>query len=296
MTATKRPPAPDVRGDRCNGCGTAVALPGTAPSTGPETAIASGGACPRCGMATGAQPDKPRTPALARGFASPFRGLGYLGKHPKLWAWVIIPLILNTVLFGLAMAWTVNNLGDLMPDFQEAWPAYIDWARVTLGWVLQFLLYVVGILAAFLVTLLLASVVNSPFYDLLSEKVESIHFGGNDPGRPWSSLPMDTVRSLLAALSVAWRQELVMAILFPLSFTAVGAPLFAVAGVYYAGLAQLDVTLARKLYPGARRTRWARRHWGLVLGAGAPLSMLPLLAPFGIVGTTLAFLEEPEKT
>jgi CysZ protein len=253
-------------------------------------------ACPRCGMAAGAKPDKPRTPALARGFGAPFRGLSFLSEHPRLWTWVIVPLLLNTVLFGLAMAWTVNNLGDLMPDFQEAWWPGIDWARVTLGWVLQVVLYVVGILAAFLVTLLLASVVNSPFYDLLSEKVEAAHFGGKDPGRPWSAFPMDIVRSLLAALSVAWRQALVMAILFLLSFTAVGAPLFAVAGVYYAGLAQLDVTLARKLYPGARRTRWARRHWALVLGAGAPLSMLPLLAPFGIVGTTLAFLEETDKS
>jgi hypothetical protein len=106
---------------------------------------------------------------------------------------------------------------------------------------------------------------------------------------------MDILRSVRAAASVAMRQAVVMLVLFPLSFTAIGAPLFMIAGFYYAGLAQVDITLSRKLYPGSRRTRWGRRHWGLVLGAGIPLSMLPLLAPFGIVGTTLAFLEEPDK-
>ncbi|MDG2150394.1 MAG: EI24 domain-containing protein [Planctomycetota bacterium] len=283
MSTTEGLPLPDLRGDRCNGCGS------------PTAWEENSGLCPRCSTPAGKGPAPPLTPGLIRGAAAPFRGLRFLGKHPRLWAWVVIPLLLNTLLFAFAMVWTIKNLGEFMPDFEQEWPALFDWARVTLGWLLQVLLYIVGVLAAFLATLLLASVVNSPFYDLLSEKVEATKLGREDPGRPWSALPMDSLLSLKAALSIALRQALVMLVLFPLSFTAFGAPLFALAGFYYAGLAQIDVTLARKLYPGSRRTRWSRRHWGLVLGAGLPLSLLPLLAPFGIVGTTLAFLEEPDK-
>ena len=283
MSTTEGLPLPDLRGDRCNGCGS------------PTAWEENSGLCPRCSTPAGKGPAPPLTPGLIRGAAAPFRGLRFLGKHPRLWAWVVIPLLLNTLLFAFAMVWTVKNLGEFMPDFEQEWPALFDWARVTLGWLLQVLLYIVGVLAAFLATLLLASVVNSPFYDLLSEKVEATKLGREDPGRPWSALPMDSLLSLKAALSIALRQALVMLVLFPLSFTAFGAPLFALAGFYYAGLAQIDVTLARKLYPGSRRTRWSRRHWGLVLGAGLPLSLLPLLAPFATVGTTLAFLEEPDK-
>ncbi len=270
----------NLRGPRCNGCGVAI-----------DQALS----CSRCGTSAGSAPQKPGSPQLVRGFSAPFRGFGYLMSHKRLWAWVFIPLLLNTALFAVALNWTVDNLADLLPNFDETWPAWIDWARVAVGWLLEVLVWMAAALAAALATLLLAGVINSPFYDVLSEKVESVHFGRDDPGRPWSQLPMDLLRSVRAALSLALRQALVLLVLFFLSFTAVGAPLFAVAGMYYAGLAQLDVTLARKLYAGSRRARWARRHWGLVLGTGLPLSMLPLLAPFGIVGTTLAFLEEPDK-
>ena len=33
----------------------------------------------------------------------------------------------------------------------------------------------------------------------------------------------------------------------------------------------------------------------IMIGAGLPLTFVPLLAPFGIVGTTLGFLEEQDK-
>ena len=272
--------AADTRGERCQGCGTATSDP----------------VCPRCGTPHGQQPPKPKVPGLGRGLGAPFRGLAFLGKHPRLWGYVIVPLLINLGFFVWAVIFAVNVLGDWLPDVEQPWPAWIDWARVGAGWILETVLWAVGILAALLATLLLSGVVNSPFYDLLSDKVEVTRFGLKDPGRPWSALPMDILRSVRAAVSLAVRQLLVLAVLFPLSFTAVGAPLFAVAGFYYAGLAQLDVTLARKLYPGSRRARWGRRHWALVLGAGLPLSMLPFLQPFGIVGTTLAFLEEPDKS
>ncbi len=284
MTTTEAAPhgrtrPADVRGPRCDGCGAAT----------------DGATCARCGTPAGERPDKPGVPALLRGVNAPFRGLGYLTTHPSLWLWVIIPLILNSVLFGTVLAWTINNLADYMPSFDEPWWPWMEWARVSLGILLEAMLYAAGFIAAFLTTLLLAGVINSPFYDFLSEKTEVLWFEAKDPGRGLRALPMDIMRSIRAAASVALRQFLVLLVLFPLSFTAIGAPLFAIAGMYYAGYAQYDVTLARKLYPGGRRTRWARRHWGLMIGAGLPLTFVPLLAPFGIVGTTLGFLEEQDK-
>lgn len=232
---------------------------------------------------------------LGKGAAAPFRGLAFLNAHKRLWSWIMAPLVLNTVIFAGGAWFLIGNLGDWLPDMSQPWPDWIDWIRGSASWLLTAVMWVVGVLASFLVTLLISGVVNAPFYDFLTEKVEAAHFGVNDPGRPWSALLGDIIRSLRASLSLLLRWGLVMVLLFALSFTAVGAPLFALAGFYYLGLAQVDLTMARKLYPGSVRAAWARRHFPLIVGLGLPVSFLPLLAPFAIVGATLAFLEEPDK-
>jgi uncharacterized protein involved in cysteine biosynthesis len=204
-------------------------------------------------------------------------------------------LVLNSLIFVGGAWYLVSHLGEWLPDINQPWPDWIDWLRGTAGWLLTAVMWVIGVMASFLATLLLSSVVNAPFYDLLSEKVELTHIGSQDPGRPWSALLGDILRSLKASLSLLLRWGLVMVVLLALSFTAIGAPLFAAAGFYYLGLAQVDLTMARKLYPGRLRAAWARRHFPLIIGLGIPVSFIPPLAPFAIVGATLAWLDEPDK-
>ena len=55
-------------------------------------------------------------------------------------------------------------------------------------------------------------------------------------------------------------------------------------------LGAADVVLGRKRYPGTARLAWARRRWPFLLGLGAPVSFVPLLLPFAVVGATLAYL------
>lgn len=269
---------------RCWSCGGAPAPRGTCPRCGagesvPAAAAGVAGALARVG----------------KGVAAPLRGLLFLNRHPRLWTWIAVPLLLNALLCG-AVAWLLGDLlSDWLPDFAGPWPGWIDWAREALAGLLEFLAWAAAILVAALTALTLAGVVNAPFYDLLSERVEAAHFGRADPGRPWSALLGDLLRSLAASLSLLLRYLAVMAVLLLLSFTVVGAPLLLLAGLYFGGLAQVDVTLSRKLYPGARRSAWARRHAPLLLGLGLPVSLLPPLMPFGIVGATLAWLEEPDK-
>ncbi|MCB9898115.1 MAG: EI24 domain-containing protein [Planctomycetes bacterium] len=276
--------SPDAPGkQRCWRCGAATLPPpaecGRCGNTAPRPATA--------GSALGS--------AVSRGLASPLRGMAYVSRNPRLWSWIVLPLLLNALLFALIVWGLATYASDWMPDLSQSWPAWIDWLREATGWLLGVVLWTVAVLAGFFLTLLLSSIVNAPFYDMLSEAVESVHFGRKDPGRPWSAFVGDLLRSLRAALSLVLRQALVMALLFALSFTAVGAPLFVAAGFYYAGLGQVDVILSRKLYPAGRRTAWARRHILLVIALGVVVSFVPLLLPFGIVGSTLAFLDEPDK-
>jgi len=270
---------------RCRRCGAPLAAPG---------------ACPRCAAPAGWEPATTRRPGPLAGFGSVFEGISFVRAHPGLLTWIALPLLVNAALFGFLVWWIGGSLGSFVPDFQTEWPGWIDWLRVGLdglgvSTLLTWLGGLVGVLAAFLLTLLLAGIVNAPFYDVLSERVENVFLERKDPGRGLLALPADTLRSLGAALSLALRQLVVLGALFLLSFFVVGAPLFAAAGFYFTGLAQVDVTLSRKLYPGRARARWARRHLLGLMAMGLPVSFVPPLAPFGIVGATLLFLRDPDK-
>lgn len=284
--AAARPPTPSTGANavRCWSCG---------------SAIGSAWPCPRCGQG-GAPPATLTGPAgflarLGKGAFAPFRGLSFLGAHAGLWTWIVVPLVVNALLCALSAWFLASNLEGWLPDLAEPWPAWIDWARTSLGWLLTALAWAASLLVAAIATVVLSGVVNSPFFDLLSEKVEAAHFGLKDPGRPLGALIGDIVRSLGASLWLLSRWLLVMVVLLMLSFTVVGAPLMVLAGLYYGGLTQVDLVMARKLYPGRQRTAWARAHFPLLVGLGIPISLLPLLLPFGIVGATLAWLEEPDK-
>lgn len=229
----------------------------------------------------------------AVGLAAVPRGVRFVGEHPRLWAWIALPLLINLGLCVLlvAVGWTLVE--PLLPRFAGGDWGWFDWLRVSLGPTLRVLLVIVAVGAAVVVTLMLSGLVNAPFYDLLSEKVEALALGRPLPERPWSKLLPDALFALAAALSLLWRQALVMAALYLLSFTVVGAPLFIAAGFYFTGFALADVTLARKRHPAAARRAFARRHALLLLGLGLPVALFPPLQPFGIAGATLLLIGIP---
>jgi uncharacterized protein involved in cysteine biosynthesis len=266
-------PAPDWRPPR--------SAPG-APSAAPAAADA------RIGSVA------PIATQWAVGLAAVPRGVAFVFKHPRLWTWIALPLLINLAFCALlvAVGWTLVE--PLLPDFAGGDWGWFDWLSLSLGPALRVLLAIVAAAAALLVTLMLSGLVNAPFYDLLSEKVEALALGRPIPERPWSKLLPDLLFALRAALSLFWRQALAMAALYALSFTAVGVPLFLAAGAYFTGFALADVTLARKRHPAAARRAFARRHALMLLGLGLPVALFPPLQPFGIAGATLLCLGLPE--
>ena len=235
----------------------------------------------------------PLTTQWALGLAGVPRGLRFVAVHPRLWTWIALPLLINLALCAgmIALGWTLVE--PLLPDFAGDW-GWFDWLRISLGPALRVLLAFVAVGAAVLLTLMLAGVVNAPFYDLLSEKVEALALGHPVPERPWSKLLPDALFAIGAALALFWRQALVMAVLYLLSFTVVGVVLFVAGTLYYTGFALADVILARKHHRAAARRAFARRHALLLMGLGLPVMLFPPLQPFGIAGASLLLLRLPE--
>ncbi|HTE04877.1 MAG TPA: EI24 domain-containing protein [Planctomycetota bacterium] len=228
-----------------------------------------------------------RTPGFLAGLRGVLDGIRFVAAHPRLWTWIALPVATNAAIFlGLAaLGWQAAHA--LQADLATASWGWFDALRAFLAPVIGVALLLVSVLAAFLATLLLSGVVNAPFHDILSERVQRLVEGRAEDGRPWSALLPDAWAALRAALSLALLQAALLAPLFLLSFTAVGAPLFAAAGFLFTGFGLADVTLARWRLDAPARRRWARRRAGLLTGLGAPVSLLPPLAPFGVVGATL---------
>lgn len=131
-----------------------------------------------------------------------FHGLGYLGegfrliRQPGLRLFVVIPLIINILLFGLlfyflAEAFTIliaTAMGWL-PDWQ--WLQALDWVF----WILYGVVILLMLAYGFVIV---ANLIGSPFYGYLSELTEK-HLTGQevDAGGGWGQILKDIPRALL---------------------------------------------------------------------------------------------------
>jgi uncharacterized protein involved in cysteine biosynthesis len=230
--------------------------------------------------------------SFLRGASAPFRGLAFSLRHPRLLLWAAIPVALVAILAMIlaAAGWAAG--AGLAPGFEEAWAGWIDWLRGTVRFLCGAGLRLAGAAAGVLLALSLAGAVAAPFHDLLSEKAEEDLRGTPAESRPWSAFLGDAARGSVAALVILAFQVVVLAPLFLLSFTAVGAPIFGAACAWFAGLSAADVVLGRRRMPGRERVRWAWRRWGWLLGLGTPLAFVPPLLPFAVVGATLEIVAE----
>ena len=233
---------------------------------------------------------------LADGLGAVLRGVEFLRTRSRLWLWIAVPFVINLGLLAALTYLAGQGAAALLPDLHAGDWGWFDWLRRGLAPVMTVLYWIVAALAGLFVTLWVSGIVNAPFYDLLSEQVEAVALESRAPSRPLSAWLPDGASALAAASLLALRQLGVLAVLFLIALTGFGAPLFPIAGVWFAGYAQVDVTLARKRYRAGERVAWARRHRPLVFGLGLPIAVLPPLQPFGIVGATLLYLEDEDKS
>ena len=130
-----------------------------------------------------------------------FRGLGYLGegfrliRQPGLRLFVIIPLILNVLLFGLLFYFLAELFAGLiaaamgwLPDW--AWLQALDW----LFWLLYGAVILLMLAYGFVVV---ANLIGAPFYGYLAELTEK-HLTGQEvtTDEGWAAIVKDLPRVL----------------------------------------------------------------------------------------------------
>ncbi len=220
------------------------------------------------------------------------RGIVLLGQ-PQLRKFVLIPLLINLILFagafGLAGYWFADFLDWLIP-------AWLHWVR----WLLWPLFGLAFVLISLFSFALMANLLASPFYAKLAERTEAF-LTGIQPQPPEAGFANAVIREMGAEfrrLGYFLLRAIPLAILTLIPGVNLVAPfLWLVFNAWFLGMEYTAYPLANHgiLFPEARRLL-ARARLGeltlggvVMLGMGIPLVNI-LLPPAAVIAATLYFV------
>ncbi|MEZ5573619.1 MAG: sulfate transporter CysZ [Halioglobus sp.] len=234
------------------------------------------------------------------------RGAGYLNRgarllrHPSLRPFVIVPLLLNIVIFGTLIGIGFSYMSDLMSSMLARIPSWLSFIQ----WILWPLIGItVSLVTGYLFTSV-ALIIASPFNALLAEKAEELI-----TGRPVNGL--EGMGAALLAIPRSALREIVkllyyipMALLaFLLSFIpGVGAVAWLLLGAWMMSIQFVDYPMDNHQMSFNQVKAAVRSQRLSSLGFGALVALctaIPLVnffvVPAAVVGATLLWCEELDQ-
>lgn len=236
-----------------------------------------------------------------------FRGAAYLleglrlVRQPGLRRYVLIPLLINVLLFGGLLYFAYGWVGGLVELLLGYLPGYLDW----LGYLLWPLFALVGALVVFFGFSLLANLIGAPFNDLLAAAVARHLTGQSQEEGDWKTLFRELLPNLLSELRklLYFLLRLIpLGILFLIPGLNLAAPfLWALFGVWMLALEYVSYPMGNRGLLFAQQRRWLREHRGLSLGFGAATllgTLVPLVnflvMPVAVAGATAMWVRESQ--
>ncbi len=235
----------------------------------------------------------------------PLSGLSYLPAgfrlllRPALWPYLLLPLGINVLVFGLLLWLAADQFGALVDMLLPTLPDWLAW----LAWLLWLLFVLVAAMITFFTFSVVANIIAAPFNGLLAEAVERLLTGQAPPpgGSLWQALrsaPLavaDEVRKL--GYFALWAIPLLVLSLVPVVNLA--APLlWGLFSAWMLALEYLDYPLGNQGMRFAAQRRLLRSQPLLALGFGGGVllvTMLPLLnllvMPAAVAGATRLWVE-----
>ena len=235
-----------------------------------------------------------------------FTGLNYLSEgfrliiRPGIRPFVIIPLLINSVLFGGALWWGYSKVIELNDAFIGWLPGWLDW----LSWILLPLFFVIAVLAIFYCFSLVANLIASPFNGYLAEKTEQLLTGeplGIDNN--WKKIVMLVPHSIGRELrKFAYYLPLLIGVLILMMIPGVNViatPLWFILGAWMMSIQYLDYPLDNhelsfgEVKRGAQQQRLTSLGFGgvVMLGTMIPLVNLVIM-PAAVCGATAYWVRE----
>ncbi len=241
----------------------------------------------------------------------PFRAARFLVGQRRLWPLLVIPALINVVLFVAMVVLLAGRMDDLLgawwarPD-GEAWFDGLLRALWYLAWLIA---VAVAFLLSYVIVVLVGGVVASPFNDVLSEHAERILTGRREVPQPDEAFWSGVLRSIgsaaaITGLYVGLMIPVLLLNLLPGIGSVAAAALGGALSAVFVALEYADTALERYRYRLRAKIRLLRDNLALAGGFGVGASLLlwiPLLnflcIPIAVVGGTalaLVLMEEPE--
>ena len=243
---------------------------------------------------------------FSRGFYYPFRGLRLLSRHPALLKYIIIPFLINLIVFSSAVYFGLDFFNTTVVGYiphGEAW----YWAILYYAaWILAVL--VTAVLVFFLFTVV-GNLIASPFNDLLSERTEESLLGkGPATAFSFKGFLRDARSTLVNELKKMCFFLIGMVLLLLLNLIPVlGQLVYSVAAIlftlFFLVVEYLGYVFGRKNYSFGDQRRYIWRRKFLTLGfATGVLCILtvPFLQffclPLAVLGATLLWCENSQSS
>jgi CysZ protein len=218
--------------------------------------------------------------------ALPFRAAKFLFAHPSLWKFVVIPALINVLLFGLMLYLLIPRVGTIAEWllFELPFELGAEWLETGFRYLLASVLGVLSVVAAYVFVLLFGGIAASPFNDLLSERAERILLRRDEAENRDEMMIWGIFRGIGASLFLLVSYLLLMAWVLLLNIIpGLGPPIAAILGTI---LSALFLTVEYSDAPIDRRGGGLRRkfeavegHRTLSVGFGLGASLL-LWIPF----------------
>lgn len=238
-------------------------------------------------------------------------GLSYFFSHRSLWKFSLLPLLINLLslilmvslylhYFGEIFAFISSPLGSIDIIDPQAWYWHVaDGALWFVRNLLMVFFFVIALVVIVVMAYFLSSFINSPFYEMMAEKIlimeglmQDVPFSfSNFKKNLFHSLKIETLK-LIFFVSIS-------ACLILLSFIPVLGTLFSILGFFFAawtfafGLCGFPLMLKRT--PFRNMLRWGLSNKMILIGFGLP-AMVPFLGMiimnFQVVGGTLLYIKK----
>jgi CysZ protein len=222
------------------------------------------------------------------------RGLRLITR-PGVRAYVAIPLLINVVLFALAIWLGWEQVGDLVQRWLPDW----EWLRV----LVYPLFFIAVAIVLFFTFTLVGNLVAAPFNGLLAEAVERHLTGrGPNPEGGWKRLAREALHSILSEvrkLGYIVIRALPLLVLFVIPGLQAIAPFVWMAfSAWMLAISYMDYPMANHglTFPEQRRRLRQRRYLGLGFGAAVMVALtIPfvnfLVIPCAVAGATALWVE-----
>jgi CysZ protein len=234
---------------------------------------------------------------------NPLSGAGYLLQglqlilHPKLRRFVIIPFLINALIFSAAVYAGVVSFECLMVGLESRLPGWLSW----LDWLLWPIFILILLVVVFNTFAVVANLIASPFNGLLAEKVERLLTGRPvEQGGSLASSLGEILPSLIEELrKLVYALVLAIPFLLLLFVPLVGQTLWFLYIAWVLAVQYSDYPMGNHglRFRDMRRRLGQQRGMSLGFGAAAALlSMVPLvnfvLMPGAVAGATAMWVRE----